>query len=75
MNLKTKIQFIREQFSREGETKEAFVFEFLRSLKDKSESGLTPQEERYIESFLASARKKKTQRGKARKVEKKLRGR
>ena len=55
MNLKTKTEFIRNGFRNE-ETKESFVFQFLRSIKGKSESDLTPQEEKYLEAFLKRAK-------------------
>ena len=59
MNLESKIERIRNEFRIQGETKEAFVFQFLRSLKGKSESDLTPQDNRLLESFLKLAHSKK----------------
>jgi len=64
MNLKAKIELIRNVFRGEGETKESFVFQFLNSLKDKSESDLLPQDERLLESFYKSAYNKKKAKNK-----------
>ena len=64
MNLKTKIETIRNEFRIQQETKEAYVFQFLNSLKGKSESDLTPQDIRLLESFLKSSQSKKRERKK-----------